>query len=156
MLEIRIIVVGKDKNTWVTDGCAHFEKLLLRYADVSWRTLPAEKAGSGLSATEIRKREAARILKEFGKGFHVALADCGQAPDSCGLARLLEQWQARCGGRISFIIGGVYGLDDSVLCRADLVLSLSPLVFSHQLVRLVLLEQLYRAFSILANTDYHK
>jgi len=156
LLKIRIIAVGKDKSAWVSDGCAHFQKLLSRYADVSWRLLPSEKVRSGLSAEEIKKREGSRILKELGKGFHVALADYGQAPDSRDLARQLEQWQTRCNGRIDFIIGGAFGLDEAVLSVSDFVLSLSPLVFSHQLVRLVLLEQLYRAFSILANTDYHK
>jgi 23S rRNA (pseudouridine1915-N3)-methyltransferase len=131
--------VGKDKDAWITDGCAHFKKLLSRYAEVSWRVLSAEKSASGLD-----------------KGFHIALADKGTDPDSHGLARQLEKWQMRCGGCIEFIIGGAYGLDESVLDRADLVLSLSSLTFSHQLVRLVLLEQLYRAFSILHNTDYHK
>ncbi len=156
MLKVHLICVGKDKDAWITDGCAHFKKLLSRYAEVSWRILSAEKSGSGLSASEVKKREAVRILKALDKGFHIALADKGTDPDSRGLARQLENWQTRCGGCIEFIIGGAYGLDESVLDRADLVLSLSPLTFSHQLVRLVLLEQLYRAFSILHNTDYHK
>ena len=109
-----------------------------------------------MSASEVKKREAARILKALDKGFHIALADKSTGLDSHGLARQLEKWQTRCGGCIEFIIGGAYGLDESVLEQAELVLSLSPLTFSHQLVRLVLLEQLYRAFSILHNTDYHK
>lgn len=69
---------------------------------------------------------------------------------------MIEKWQTSSKGTITFLIGGPYGLDPSILKRADIVLSLSKLTFSHQLVRLTLLEQLYRAFSILHGTDYHK
>lgn len=96
------------------------------------------------------------MAKELGKGLVVALSDSGKKADSHEFARLLEQWQTRSNGTITFLIGGPFGLDESLLSRADVALSLSPLTFSHQLVRLVLLEQLYRAFSILSGSPYHK
>ena len=156
MIRIRLIAVGKDKDSWVRDGCAHFEKLLSRYANVFWTILPAEKAAKGLTPSEIKKREAIRIGKELNKGLHVVLADHGKSVDSHEFARRLEQWQGRSDGVINFVIGGAYGLDSSIVNESDYVLSLSPMTFSHQVVRLVLLEQLYRGFSILHNTDYHK
>lgn len=140
----------------MTDGCAHFEKLLSAFADIQWTIIPSGVLPSSLSATEIKKREGERLGREFGKGIHIALADRGDLMDSPALARRLEKWQMQSAGIISFLIGGAYGLDDAILSRADFVLSLSPLTFSHQLVRLVLLEQLYRAFSILKGTAYHK
>ncbi len=117
--------------------------------------VPAIRAGS-LSPTEIRKAEAERLGKHLGKGLTIALTDRGEALDSPALARKLEQWMAHAGGAIQFVVGGPFGLHKSVLEKADLQLSLSPLTFSHQIVRLVLVEQLYRALSILHRTDYHK
>lgn len=155
MIKIRVVAVGKDKAAWVTDGSAHFEKLLSKYCKISWETIASEKSSS-LSSTEIRKREAKRLLSKLGDGFVVALDDSGKAYDSPQLASQLEKWQIQCRGTITFVIGGPYGLDQTVLKRADSRLSLSPLTFSHQIVRLVLLEQLFRAFSILKGTDYHK
>ena len=86
----------------------------------------------------------------------VALSDSGKSCNSVSFSRLLERWQTTSGGTVTFLIGGPFGLDTSLLESADLILSLSPLTFSHQLVRLVLFEQLYRGFTILHNTSYHK
>ncbi len=156
MLKVRIIALGRSKGDWVEGGCRHFQKLLSRYAKVELLELPAVRAISGLSPKEILKKEAAAINKHLGTGMIVVLSDRGETFDSHAFAKKLEQWQATCGGTIQFVIGSAWGLDESVPGRADLVLSLSEMTFSHQLIRLVLLEQLYRAFSILHNTDYHK
>lgn len=156
MLKVRIIALGKNKGDWIEGGCRHFQKLLSRYARVELVGVPAVRASSGLSPKEILRKEAAAIDKHLGAGMVVVLSDRGDKFDSHAFAKRLEKWQTTCGGTIQFVIGSAWGLDDAVLGRADLVLSLSEMTFSHQLVRLVLLEQLYRAFSILNNTDYHK
>ncbi len=156
MLKVRIIALGKNKGDWIEGGCQHFLKLLSRYARPELVELPTVRATSGQSPKEILKKEAAAIDKHLGTGMVVVLSDRGDKFDSHAFAKRLEQWQVTCGGTIQFVIGSARGLDESVLGRADLVLSLSEMTFSHQLVRLVLLEQLYRAFSILHNTDYHK
>ncbi|MCK4302218.1 MAG: 23S rRNA (pseudouridine(1915)-N(3))-methyltransferase RlmH [candidate division Zixibacteria bacterium] len=156
MLKIRIIAVSKDKDRWVTDGCAHYEKLLLRYASVQWVIIPATRATASLTPDRIREQEAERLLKVCGKGFCIALTDKGTLMDSPTLARQLEKWQTRSRGILSFVIGGAHGLDQAVLERSQFTLSLSPLTFSHQVVRAVLLEQLFRAFSILGGSNYHK
>lgn len=156
LLRIRIIAVGKNKNRWVDEGCAHFEKLLSRFADISWRIVLPPKEAPFLTPAEIRKKEGQLLQKEFAKGVHVALADKGRKTDTPAFAKTIETFQVTGRGTVNFIIGGPHGLDDAVLDKADYVLSLSSLTFSHQLVRLILLEQLYRAFSILHGTDYHK
>ncbi|MFH2048930.1 MAG: 23S rRNA (pseudouridine(1915)-N(3))-methyltransferase RlmH [bacterium] len=156
MLSINIILIGKNKDPWVTDGCAHYEKLLSRFANISWSVIVSPKKISSLSPAELKVKEGELIIQTISKGTVIALADSGKKVDSHRFAYLLDKLHTTSGGTINMIIGGAYGLDQTVLDRAELVLSLSPLTFSHQLVRLVLLEQLYRAFSILHNTDYHK
>jgi 23S rRNA (pseudouridine1915-N3)-methyltransferase len=123
---------------------------------VEIRLLPSIKAGSSLPPAEIKAREAERLESELGNGYLVALHDRGEKFDSPAFARRLEKLQTQSSGTIVFVIGGAFGLDSKLLERAQLRLSLSALTFSHQMVRLILLEQLYRAFSILHGTAYHK
>ena len=155
MLKVRVVAIGKDKDAWISEGCSHYTKLLSRYATVDIKIIPALKTGDSLSPAEVKTREAERLEQEIGRGFVIALSDRGVKTDSVGLAGKIEKWQAQ-SGVITFLIGGAYGLDDGIIKRTDLVLSLSPLTFSHQLVRLVLLEQLYRALSIIHGSSYHK
>jgi 23S rRNA (pseudouridine1915-N3)-methyltransferase len=156
LLKLRIVAVGKDKQSWVSDGISHYLKLLSKYADVEIQPLADTKAAASLSPGQVKAKQAARLKKEIGKGLTIALSDSGQEYDSIAFSKLLERAQVTSGGTVTFLIGGPYGLDDSILRRADYVLSLSRLTFSHRVVRLVLLEQLYRGFTILAGTDYHK
>ena len=167
MLRIRIIAVGKDKDAWVTTGCEHYLKLLSRFARVTVDISPGLKSTAGLSPAEAMAREAERIEKLLDgnsrksqvsatTSYTAALSDSGKQYDSLRFAKHLQQWQTHSGGSVTMLIGGAHGLDPRLLKRTDEVLSLSPMTFSHQLVRLVLLEQLYRGFSILAGTDYHK
>lgn len=156
MLKIKIIAVGKDKEPWVSEASGHFIKLLSRYATIEFDIIPSLKNSSSLRPPDIRKKEAELIVREIGEGTIVALADKGKKMDSLTFASWLEKTLTRKSGELKFVIGGPHGLDETVLNKAQTVISLSPLTFSHQIVRLVLLEQLYRAFSILHNTDYHK
>ena len=130
--------------------------MLARYARIAWTTIASPAAGASLSPDEIRQREAAALIKELGRGATVGLADCGVRYTSEEFAEFVNRLQVSGAGRVSFLIGGPYGLDETVLDRCNHVVSLSPLTFSHQLVRLVLLEQLYRGFSILHGSGYHK
>ena len=156
MLTIRIVATGRDKDAWVSEGCAHFEKLLCRWAQVQWQMLRAGSVSGALSPVQIMAREAEELAKALKNVAYVALTDRGTRYDSRVFASQLQTWLASCGGELVFVIGGAYGLDPQIIERAQSQLSLSPLTFSHQLVRLVLLEQLYRGFSILHNTGYHK
>lgn len=155
MIKIRVIAIGRDKDTWISDACRHFQKLLSREAELQFEYLVPTKPGK-LSPGEIKKREGETIIGALGKGLTIALSDSGDKLDSLKFAKSLQRWQIESRGTIQFIIGGPFGLSSNVLDAADHVLSLSAMTFSHQIVRLVLLEQLYRGFSILRGTDYHK
>ena len=155
MTTIHIIAIGKYKDAWVSDGVAHYTKLLSRWSKVEWSLLTARRT-SNVDPKSIRKSEAELILPKLVRHPVIALADSGKSLNTPAFAKSLSSWQTLGGRRFTFVIGGPYGLDASVLSAADSVVSLSPLTFSHQVVRLVLMEQLYRGFSILHNTDYHK
>ena len=155
LLRIRLLGIGKDKDRWVSEGVDHYAKLLSRWASLDLEFLPALKSTSSLTPAQIKKKEAEKLASKLRADTLIALSDSGRRMDSPGFARLLEQVRQR-GGTVTFLIGGPYGLDDRLLKKADRVLSLSPLTFSHQVVRLVLLEQLYRGLSILQGTAYHK
>lgn len=159
MLKIRIIAIGKDKETWIADGCQHYLKLLGRSAKVELDILPGLKGAGALSPAETMAKEAELIQRRLdtSSSTHVvALTERGEALDSIGFSKRLQTWQVHSGGSIDLLIGGAFGLDPELLMQANESLSLSPLTFSHQLVRLVLLEQLYRGFSILQGSPYHK
>lgn len=156
MLKIKIIQIGKDKDTWVSGACDHYLKLLRRYAKVELIVVPDVKNASALPAADLINAQGEQILSRIDKLCAIALSDRGQQFDSLGFARFLEKLQITSGGTVAFLIGGAYGLSQTLLDRADHILSLSPLTFSHQLVRPILLEQLYRGFSITAGTEYHK
>jgi 23S rRNA (pseudouridine1915-N3)-methyltransferase len=153
---IRIVSIGRDKDEWISAGCEHYRKLLGRYARVTFEYLPSLKGAASLSADEIRAKEAAKLSAVIGSGFVIALHDRGRDFDSPTFAREFEKIETHARGSLTLVIGGPYGLHESILERADLVWSLSPMTYSHQLVRLVVLEQLYRAYSIRHGTSYHK
>ena len=156
MLKIRLLAIGDDKDRWVTEAVMHYIKLISKYASVEINFLPSPKASSSLSPDEIKRQEATVFKECLSRGLTVALSDSGRSFDSTAFAKQIERWQVSSGGIVTFVIGGPFGLDKSLLESADMLLSLSPLTFSHQLVRLVLLEQIFRGFTILHNTGYHK
>jgi len=156
LLKIHIIAVGEDKSPWVSEGIAHFEKLLSRYAKINWTIVKSGGQSSSQSPSEIKASEKMLIQKHLKGGTLIALADSGRQFDSAKFAKKMEQLSAQSRGELIFVIGGPFGLDKTILESADEIISLSSLTFSHQVVRLVLLEQLFRAFSILHGTDYHK
>lgn len=150
-MAIKIIAIGKKHESWVVEGIERYQKRLQRPFDISWILLP-HSAREGLAA---RQDESERILARLdSSAFVVLLDERGKLVDSPALSKLLlfPLEQSR---EVVVIIGGAYGVDDSVHERADLVWSLSPLVFPHQLVRLILTEQLYRAQEIARGNPYH-
>lgn len=152
-MTIQIIAVGKPAESFITPALEHYLVRLQRYAQVQWRFVPHSGQADSQQA---RKQETAAILRHLKPGDTVILLDeRGHAWDSPAFAARLEHWQAHARGGLVFVIGGAYGVDQSLQQRAQAIWSLSPLVFPHQLVRLLLIEQLYRAFSILHNTAYH-
>ena len=156
MFRINIIAVGKNKDDWVDGAVAHYLKLLQRYADVKFDIIPDIKKSKSLSSTELVDREEKQIEKHLKSNYAIALADKGRRFTSEQFAEYLTKIMQQSQGSVDFVIGGAYGLSDSFIKKCRAALSLSPMTMSHQLVRPVLLEQLYRGFSIISGTQYHK
>lgn len=150
-MSLRIITVGKKHEDWVSSGIERYQKRLKAGFQVEWVLLPH----SSLEGTTARQEESERILSRIKPDDYVVLLDeQGVAYDSPGLSALITDHLSHSKQTV-FVIGGAYGVDDSVHARAQTVWSLSPLVFPHQLVRLILIEQLYRAQQIEAGSAYH-
>ncbi|HEV7952034.1 MAG TPA: 23S rRNA (pseudouridine(1915)-N(3))-methyltransferase RlmH [Candidatus Saccharimonadales bacterium] len=150
-MPIRILSIGKKHESWVLEGIERYEKRLKKPFVCEWVFLP-HSAREGVAA---RQEESERILSRLTSNEHVILLDeRGKMLDSPGLSQdLLTHLQSS--RNVTIIIGGAYGVDATVHQRADVVWSLSDLVFPHQLVRLILTEQLYRAQEIAAGNPYH-
>lgn len=150
-MSLRIVSVGKKHESWVAEGIERYQKRLKGGFQVEWVLLPHSSL-EGLSA---RQEESERILSRLATRDYVVLLDeHGTMLDSPSLSRLIDDALMR-RPSIVFIIGGAYGVDDRIKQRADVTWSLSPLVFPHQLVRLILVEQLYRAQQIAIGGSYH-
>ncbi len=148
---IKIIAIGRKHESWITDGLERYQKRLQAPWNTEWILLP-HSAREGLAA---RQEESGAILSRLKPEDYVILLDeRGKLLDSPTLSRQLEHVFTTSKPPV-VVIGGAYGVDDSLTARADLVWSLSPLVFPHQLVRLILAEQLYRAGEIAAGRPYH-
>lgn len=150
-MDIRVIAVGKIKEKYLQQGINKYLKELRRFCTVEIIELADERAPDNLSLAQekmIKAREGQRIRNAIrGNSFVVALAIEGQALSSQDLARRLKGLEMDCKAKVDFIIGGSLGLDDEILKRANLLLSFSELTFPHQLMRLILLEQLHNIVS---------
>lgn len=159
-MRIRIICVGKLKERFYTDAVNEFKKRLTRFAEVEIVELPDEKAPERLSQAElegIRIAEGRRILEKLQDGETVIAADlAGKELSSEGFAEKLKGFMLSGSGRFAFIIGGSNGLSAEVVKRADCRICFSKMTFSHQIFRIILVEQLYRAFKIMNGEPYHK
>jgi 23S rRNA (pseudouridine1915-N3)-methyltransferase len=148
---ITIITIGKKHEPWVESGIERYEKRLKQPWNITWVLLPH----SSLEGTQARSEESQRIARRISPTDYVILLDeTGKSFSSPTLSGLLERSFGE-GKAITMIIGGAYGVTNELKQRADTVWSLSQLVFPHQLVRLVLTEQLYRAQSIANGSQYH-
>ena len=150
-MSIRVLAIGKKHESWVTEGIDRYEKRMKKPFDVKWQLLPHSSREGDAARTE----ESERILaKVDAKDFLVLLDERGKNIDSPTLAKTLQK-PLDTSRNITVVIGGAYGVDASVHQRADFIWSLSKLVFPHQMVRLILTEQLYRAQEIAGGGKYH-
>ena len=158
-MKINIVAVGKIKEKFLRAGIDEFLKRLSRYAkvkviEVAGEKIPVNPGEAELEA--IKKREADRIQKYLaGNSVVVALAIQGEQMSSEELSQWLEGMMVEGKSAITLVIGGAVGLHKSILGSADYLLSFSKLTFTHQMIRLILLEQLYRAFRIIRGEPYH-
>ncbi|MFV0528077.1 MAG: 23S rRNA (pseudouridine(1915)-N(3))-methyltransferase RlmH [Lachnospiraceae bacterium] len=160
MLGITILCVGKIKEASIQSGCGEYVKRLGRYCKLTIIEVPDEKTPDKASEQlneQIRSTEGQKLLRYIKEtDYVIALAINGSMLDSPGLAATMEELPLRGHSNLTYVIGGSLGLSEAVMKRADTSLSFSKMTFPHQLMRLLLLEQLYRAFKIIAHEPYHK
>lgn len=159
-MKITIISVGKIKEKYLRDGIAEYVKRLGRYCRLELTEVADEKTPDGASEAEerkIRETEGQRILRcVHDTDYVIALAIDGKTLDSPGLSKMIENLGLQGRSSVVFVIGGSLGLSEEVLCRADYRLSFSRMTFPHQLMRMILLEQIYRSYRIMNGEPYHK
>ena len=159
-MNITIISVGKIKEKYLTDAIKEYSKRLSRYCKLEILELPDEqtpdKAGEALENI-IRQKEGQRIIKAIREeAYVIALAIQGKKLTSEAFAEKLESLEIQGKSHIMFVVGGSLGLSPEVLQLADFQLSFSDMTFPHQLMRVILLEQIYRCFRIINHEPYHK
>ena len=159
-MKITIVCVGKIKEKYFTGAIEEYAKRLGRYCSLTVTEVADEKTPDGAGEAlelQIKEKEGERILQKLPDNAYVgALAIDGKMLDSEELASRMEQWNVNGISHVAFVIGGSLGLAPTVLKRADYKLSFSKMTFPHQLMRVILLEQIYRSFRIRNHEPYHK
>lgn len=159
-MKITIVCVGKIKEKFYRDALAEYTKRLSRYCSLTITEVADEKTKEQASETEcaiIKDREGERILKSIrDDGYVIALAIDGKNLDSVELSEKIDGLGLSGKSNVYFVIGGSLGLSDAVMKRADYKLSFSRMTFPHQLMRVILLEQIYRSYRIINHEPYHK
>jgi 23S rRNA (pseudouridine1915-N3)-methyltransferase len=155
-VKLTIICMGRTRERFIQDGIEKYLRYLKPYAPAELKVLREEKVEDLRDAPRIRKREAAKITKALSLGAYVvALDERGREFTSHEFAAFMDKALEKGTREISFVLGGAMGLDESVTGKADTVLALSRWTLTHEMARLVLLEQLYRAFTIIKGKTYH-
>lgn len=159
-MKITLLTVGKIKEKYFTGAIDEYAKRLSRYCKLEIIEVVDEKTPDNASEAQenqIKKKEAERLMKYIpDTAYIIALAIDGAMLDSVELSKKIEQLGVNGTSHIIFVIGGSLGLDIDILSRADYKLSFSKMTFPHQLMRVILLEQIYRAYRITNNEPYHK
>ena len=159
MLKIKIVAVGKIRENYLHTGISKFKERLRPYVNLEEIEVTPGKTPRKVKQSDIEKclqQEGELILNALAKDEYCVVLDReGKLMTSRGLARSIQNLQKKGQSRICFIIGGAFGLDKEVIKRGDYVLSFSPLTFTHEMMRLILLEQVYRAFKIIRGEPYH-
>lgn len=159
-MKITVAAVGKIKEKFYVDALAEYSKRLSRYCKLDMIQVADEKTPDKASETEerlIKQKEGERLLAQIKDGAYViALAIDGTMLDSVELSEKIDRLGVTGISQIVFVIGGSLGLSDQVMRRADYKLSFSKMTFPHQLMRVILLEQIYRGFRISSGEPYHK
>ena len=155
-MKISLITVGKTDVKWVREGLELYVSRLSHYVPFTLEEIPELKNVSALTRDQIKEKEGEGILKRIKAGDEVVLLDeRGRELRSVELAAWLREKLSRSGRDLVFVIGGAYGFSQAVYDRSDASLSLSRMTFSHQMVRTIFAEQLYRAFTIIKGEPYH-
>lgn len=154
-LKLRIVAVGHKMPAWVTAGVEEYAKRMPREATLELVEIKPDKRAAGKGGEQVREAEAQRILDAVGRDYLVALDEHGQEPTTLQLAEKFKGW-LNLGKDVALVIGGADGLHPSLIQRANWTWSLSRLTLPHGMVRVMLVEQLYRAWSVINNHPYHR
>ena len=155
-MKLQFWSIGKAHESYIKEGVEMFTKRITNYYPVQWQIIPMPKNAGIMSEMDLKIKEGETILDFLKKeDYLIVLEERGKQLNSEGLAAFIQQRANESEKNLVFLIGGAFGLSEAVLKRADYTWSLSQLVFPHQLVRLILAEQVYRACSILRNEKYH-
>jgi 23S rRNA (pseudouridine1915-N3)-methyltransferase len=155
-MKIQLLVIGKTNFAWVDEGFKDYAKRITRYNTFDYIEIADVKNAASLPREVLKQKEGELLLQRVAQGdLLVLLDDKGKQPDSDAFAAMLGKWLSGSHKTLCFAIGGAYGFSPDVYQRADGLLSLSAMTFSHQIVRAIFAEQLYRAFTILKGDPYH-
>lgn len=157
MVKIQLILLGKPKEDWILQGINHYRKLLKGMVELDIKILSPEKVAKSANVSEILEKEKDKIIKNLkSKTFLIALDDKGKELLSKELASFFQNKTNQGHSDFVFAVGSSSGLSENIKKMSDFRLSLSKMTFAHQLTWIILLEQIYRAFSIIKGTQYHK
>jgi len=155
-MKVEFWVIGKTSEAYLREGSAKYAKRLGHYLPFELRVLPDVKKAGKLSAVQLQQKEGEQVLAQLQNDDFLCLLDeRGKSYSSVEFAEFVEQKLQLSHKRLIFLVGGAFGFSDDLYQRANAKLSLSKMTFSHQMVRLFFLEQLYRAMTILRNEPYH-
>ena len=155
-MKLQFWTIGKAHESYIKEGTEMFTKRISNYYPAEWNIIPMPKNAATLSETDLKKKEGEIILNALQKDdYLVLLEETGKQMTSEGLATFIMTRGNESAKNVIFLIGGAYGVSEAIIQRANYKWSLSQLVFPHQLVRLILAEQVYRACSINRNEKYH-
>jgi 23S rRNA (pseudouridine1915-N3)-methyltransferase len=155
-MKVSLWSIGKAHDSYVKEGINEFTKRISKYFPVEWTIIPVPKNAGMMSEMDLKKKEGEIVLDWLkAEDYLIALDEHGKEMSSEGLSQFLEQRAMDSTKNLVFLIGGAFGLDEQVLRKAKIKWSLSQLTFPHQMVRLILAEQIYRACTILHHEKYH-
>ena len=155
-MKVQFWVIGKTTDTYLLPGISDYLKRLKRYCSFEYMELPAAKIGKNATELETKKKEQVVVLDRLeNSDFLILMDEKGKESTSEKFAEFLSNHQMRGTKRLVFLVGGAYGFSDEVYKRANAKIALSQMTFTHQMVRLIFTEQLYRAFTITKGEKYH-
>ena len=155
-MKLQLVVIGKTDMDYIIEGIQEYEKRIRHYISYESIVIPALNNVAGYTSSEVRIREAEQILKHISVSDYLVLLDeKGREMNSIEFSGFLSQRFSSGIKSLVFIVGGAFGVDEQIKKKANILLSISQMTFSHQMVRLFFLEQLYRGLTILNNESYH-
>jgi len=155
-MKIKLLMIGKTAFSYLEEGMELYLKRLVHYTDLTLEIIPDVKRTAATSPQKLKDLEAEAILKKIGpRDVIVLLDEYGKTFSSLKFAAQVQKWMQTGDKNMVFIIGGAFGFGNALHEKALMKISLSEMTFSHQMVRLIFLEQLYRAFTIIKNEPYH-